>query len=76
MNLCVRCGKCCWDWKSGDPSRKCVCLADDLKTCLIYDRRAASGPYASCVDFPTPAQACDLPETCGFVVYWRRTGVI
>jgi hypothetical protein len=75
MGRCRRCGRCCWDWKGGNPENKCEYLGEDLVTCSIYDtgKRACDG-LAS--DWPQPAHAVDLPPECGYVVYWRQIGLI
>jgi len=50
-------------------------LAEDMKTCLIYGKRAEFG-RPEC-DIPMQLhQACDLPETCGYVIQWRKEGLI
>ena len=50
-------------------------LAEDMKTCLIYGKRAEFG-RPEC-DIPMQLhQACDLPETCGYVIKWRKEGLI
>jgi uncharacterized cysteine cluster protein YcgN (CxxCxxCC family) len=71
---CRQCGRCCWNWKEDKPEDRCEHLADDLRTCLVYGDLARVRP--ECVAFPTPAQACDLPEDCGYMLAWKRDGLI
>ena len=74
-SFCTMCGMCCWDWKGNNPQDKCERLAEDMKTCLIYGKRAEFG-RPEC-DIPMQLhQACDLPETCGYVIKWRKEGLI
>ncbi len=64
---CRQCGRCCWDWKGKDPATKCRHLAEDLKTCLIYSRRAEMG-HGGCINFPEAHHRQDLPADCGYLV--------
>lgn len=73
--LCRACGRCCWDWKGDDPNNKCEYLADDLKTCTIYERRAELG-LPQCVRHMQPHQAVDLHPDCGYMEFWRERGLI
>ena len=73
-NHCKKCGKCCWDWKGKNPRDKCEHLASDLKTCMVYSDLKKIKP--ECQRFPTPLQACDLPEDCGYMIHWRAEGII
>lgn len=74
-SLCLKCGRCCWDWKGNNPADRCEHLSEDMVTCLIYGRRAEFN-RAEC-DVPMqPHQAVDLPEDCGYVLYWREKGII
>jgi hypothetical protein len=77
MNLCRKCGRCCWDWKGGNPADRCEHLAADMITCLVHDDPEAPGACDSLTDnWPEPRHACDLPPDCGFVVYWREQGLL
>ncbi len=77
MSLCLNCGRCCWNFKDNDPADKCDHLADDMRTCLIYGQldhaQACGGLFPN---WPDPHHAVDLPEDCGFVLYWKEKGII
>ncbi len=75
MTHCRHCGRCCWNFKEERPWDKCEQLADDLKTCRIHDDPIRERLYG-CVDFPKPHMVCDLPEDCGFVIFWKEKGII
>ena len=73
MSHCKRCGRCCWDFKSDDPAAGCQDLAEDMKTCLVHDRKELLRP--ECFNFPKLHMVCDLPEDCGYVILWKKEGV-
>jgi len=75
ISLCRRCGRCCWDWKGGNPADKCEHLAEDMVTCLVYDRRAEVN-RAECDPPMQPHQTVDLPPDCGYMIYWREQRII
>ena len=75
MGHCRRCGRCCWDFKGNDPSNRCEQLADDLVTCMVYEtNKNACGGLAD--NWPDPPHACDLPEDCGYVIFWKGEGSV
>ncbi len=75
VSLCRQCGCCCWDWKNNDPANRCNHLADDLRTCLAYGRRAEVN-RAECDRLMDIHQAVDLHPDCGYMQKWRRQGLV
>jgi uncharacterized cysteine cluster protein YcgN (CxxCxxCC family) len=86
INPCRRCGRCCWNFRKGEPADPGTCeFLDrrDLRTCLVYDRRAEVG-RPECIAFLSDvttrdravALARDLPEDCGFVMAWQEQGLL
>ena len=74
---CIRCGMCCHDWKGGDEAGRCEHLAADSRTCTAWD--ILDEPEinrGSCRNSMTPAQASSLPDTCGYMIYWREQGLL
>ena len=78
---CARCGLCCWDFKASNPTSKdhtnrCEHLADDMKTCLIWERLKELRPECCGENFPKVHCVVDLPETCGFWWEDEETGLV
>lgn len=74
-SLCLGCGRCCWDWKNNDPTKRCQHLAEDLRTCLVYGRRNEVN-RPECDNLMDPHQACDLHPDCGYMKYWKAQGML
>lgn len=77
MSFCKRCGKCCWNWISGDRTDRCEYLADDDVTCTIFGRWDEFGLGThQCVTGPRLSGVSSLPPECGFAQQWLSEGLI
>jgi hypothetical protein len=80
---CARCGLCCWSYtpsggwepEDGDALEPCENLADDLRTCVIYDRLKGT-KYAGCAPPHEPRMAHALHPDCALRKDWTERGIV
>ena len=73
---CCRCGLCCWDFKGNEPTNRCEHLAEDMKTCLIWDRLEDLRPECYGRNSPQVHHVVDLPEECSFWWEDEQSGLV